>query len=230
MSNKKIVIVVILIIIILLLIGLLVYILYKNNTENACRINAINNAITTFESLNESVSSQVNNTTDNNTISSNVINSTEENSIVENSTNNALISESTNIEEKIKNVAIEFINAVNLKDWDTARNYASASAVETVKKYNLTDFTIDYSSYEPRKTSEKTYDEVEYCIDQILEIEENIIKLSNKFASYDERNKKVDKIVAKTDNCKTKIADYFTKAQNLIIKNYFDKAFKNISN
>ena len=80
------------------------------------------------------------------------------------------------------------------------------------------------------KTSEKTYDEVEYCIDQILEIEENIIKLSNKFASYDERNKKVDKIVAKTDNCKTKIADYFTKAQNLIIKNYFDKAFKNISN
>ena len=80
------------------------------------------------------------------------------------------------------------------------------------------------------KTSEKTYDEVEYYIDQILEIEENIIKLSNKFASYDERNKKVDKIVAKTDNCKTKIADYFTKAQNLIIKNYFDKAFKNISN
>ena len=155
MSNKKIVIVVILIIIILLLIGLLVYILYKNNTENACRINAINNAITTFESLNESVSSQVNNTTDNNTISSNVINSTEENSIVENSTNNALISESTNIEEKIKNVAIEFINAVNLKDWDTARNYASASAVETVQKYNLTDFTIDYSSYEPRETSEK---------------------------------------------------------------------------
>ena len=155
MSNKKIVIVVILIIIILLLIGLLVYILYKNNTENACRINAINNAITTFESLNESVSSQVNNTTDNNTISSNVINSTEENSIVENSTNNALISESTNIEEKIKNVAIEFINAVNLKDWDTARDYASASAVETVQKYNLTDFTIDYSSYEPRETSEK---------------------------------------------------------------------------
>lgn len=156
MSNKKIVIVVILIIIILLLIGLLVYILYKNNTENACRINAINNAITTFESLNESVSSQVNNTTDNNTISNNVINSTEENSVVENSTNNALISESTNIEEKIKNVAIEFINAVNLKDWDTARNYASASAVETVQKYNLTDFTIDYSSYEPRETSEKT--------------------------------------------------------------------------
>lgn len=79
-------------------------------------------------------------------------------------------------------------------------------------------------------TSEKTYDNVEYYIDQILELEEDIIKLSNKSASYDERNKKVDKLVEKTDNCKSKIADYFTKAQNLIIKNYFDKSFKSISN
>lgn len=156
MGNKKIVIVVILIIIMVLLIGLLAYIIYKNNTENSCRINAINNAISTFDSLNESVSSQVNNTTNNNTISNNIINSIEKNSVVENPTNNTLISESTSIEEKIKNVAMEFINAVNLKDWGTARDYASASAVETVQKYNLTDFTIDYSSYEPRDTSEKT--------------------------------------------------------------------------
>ena len=79
-------------------------------------------------------------------------------------------------------------------------------------------------------TSEKTYNDVEYCIDQILELEENIIRLGNKFSSFDERNKKVDKIVAKTDTCKAKIADYFIKAQNLIIKNYFDKAFRNITN
>ncbi len=79
-------------------------------------------------------------------------------------------------------------------------------------------------------TSQKTYDEVEYYIDKILEIEENIIKLGNKFSSFDERNKKVDKIVEKTNTCKSKIADYFIKAQNLIIQNYFDKSFKNISN
>ncbi len=79
-------------------------------------------------------------------------------------------------------------------------------------------------------TSEKTYDEVEYCIDQILELEETIIKLGNKFASFDERNKKVDKIVAKSDSCKAKIAEYYVKAQNLIIKNYFDRAFKKITN
>ena len=79
-------------------------------------------------------------------------------------------------------------------------------------------------------TSEKVYDDIQYYIDQILELEENLIKLGNKFSSFDERNKKVDKIVAKTDNCKSKIADYYLKAQNLIIKNYFDKAFKKITN
>lgn len=79
-------------------------------------------------------------------------------------------------------------------------------------------------------TSANTYKEVEFCVDKILELEENIIKLNNKFSSYDERTKKVDKIVAKTDDYKTKITEYFIKAQNLIIKNYFDKSFNLITN
>ena len=79
-----------------------------------------------------------------------------------------------------------------------------------------------------KATSEETYDKVEYYIDQILELEENIIRLGNKFSSFDERNKAVDKIVEKTDTCKTKIAEYFEKAQNTIIKSYFDKSFKSI--
>ena len=53
-------------------------------------------------------------------------------------------------------------------------------------------------------TSEKTYDDVEYYVDQILDLEEKIIKLNNKSSSYDERTKAVDKLVAKTDNCKSK--------------------------
>ncbi len=79
-------------------------------------------------------------------------------------------------------------------------------------------------------TSEDTYNKVEYYIDQILELEENIIKLGNKFSSFDERNKKVEKIVTKTDSCKAKVAEYYEKAQNAIIKSYFDKAFKSIKN
>ena len=79
-------------------------------------------------------------------------------------------------------------------------------------------------------TSEKTYDDIEYYVDQILDLEEKIIKLNNKSSSYDERNKTVEKLVEKTENCKNKISEYFEKAQNLIIKNYFDKAFRNIEN
>ena len=79
-------------------------------------------------------------------------------------------------------------------------------------------------------TSEKTYTEIEYCVDRILELEENIIKLNNKSSAYDERNKTVDKIVSKIDDSKNKIAENYEKAQNLIIKNYFDKSFRLISN
>ena len=79
-------------------------------------------------------------------------------------------------------------------------------------------------------TSEKTYNEVENCVDQILDLEENIIRLSNKSSSFEERNSKVDKIVAKSDKCKEEIANCFIKAQDLIIKSYFDKAFRNITN
>ena len=79
-------------------------------------------------------------------------------------------------------------------------------------------------------TSEKTYDDIEYYVDQILELEEKIIKLNNKSSSYDERNKTVEKLVEKTSNYKNKISEYFVKAQNLIIKNYFDKAFRHIDN
>ena len=79
-------------------------------------------------------------------------------------------------------------------------------------------------------TSEKTYDDIEYYVDRILELEENIIKLNNKSSAFEERNKTVDKIVTKTNDCKNKISEYFEKAQNLIIKNYFDKAYRSISN
>ncbi len=79
-------------------------------------------------------------------------------------------------------------------------------------------------------TSNKTYNDIEFFVDQILELEENIIKLNNKFYSFDERTSKVDKIVEKQKSCKTKIAEYYMKAQNAIIKGYFDKAFRSITN
>ena len=79
-------------------------------------------------------------------------------------------------------------------------------------------------------TSSKTYHEVEFCCDQILELEEEILRLNNKFNSYDERSSKVDKIVIKQESLKEKISEYYLRAQNTIMKGYFDKAFKAITN
>ena len=110
------------------------------------------------------------------------------------------------------------------------------SNVDLKGEYSTSKFVVSSTSNDKFKntfielTSEKTYDDIEYYIDQILELEENIIKLNNKSSTFEERNKTVDKIVAKTDNYKNKITEYFEKAQNLIIKNYFDKSFKSISN
>lgn len=79
-------------------------------------------------------------------------------------------------------------------------------------------------------TSSKTFNEVEYCCDQILELEEEILTLNNKLFEFDERCNKTNKIVEKQEMLKIKIKDTFLKAQNSIIKGYFDKAFKDISN
>lgn len=79
-------------------------------------------------------------------------------------------------------------------------------------------------------TSAKTFNEVEQCCDQILNFEEEILRLNNKFNSYDERNSKVDKIVEKQEQLKAKISQYFLKAQDTIIKGYFDKHFRLITN
>ncbi len=87
-----------------------------------------------------------------------------------------------------------------------------------------------FKNYFIELTSNKTFTEIESCCDQILEFEEEILRLNNKFNSYDERCNKVDKIVAKQDSLKNKITDTYLKAQDTLIKGYFDKAFKNITN
>ena len=87
-----------------------------------------------------------------------------------------------------------------------------------------------FKNYFIQLTSSKTFTEIELCCDQILELEEEILRLNNKFNSFDERCNKVYKIVAKQDTLKKKITETYLKAQDTLIKGYFDKAFKNISN
>ena len=81
-----------------------------------------------------------------------------------------------------------------------------------------------------QSTSVKTFLAIQNAIDDILEREEEIIKLNNKIISVNDRNKKVDGMLQKIDELKTEITLTFMRTQNLIISSYFDNAFTKISN
>lgn len=77
-------------------------------------------------------------------------------------------------------------------------------------------------------TSPKVFMAVQNAIDEILYHEEDIIKLNNKIAQIDDRNKKVDGMIKKIDELKNEITLTFLRTQNLIISSYFNSAFDRI--
>ena len=79
-------------------------------------------------------------------------------------------------------------------------------------------------------TSPKAFLAIQNAIDDILFAEEDIIKLNNKIAQIEDRNKKVDGMLEKIEELKNEISLTFMRTQNLIISSYFDKAFENIHN
>lgn len=78
-------------------------------------------------------------------------------------------------------------------------------------------------------TSPKVFLVIQNAIDDILNNEEEIVKLNNKIAKVDDRNKKVDGMIKKIDELKNEITLTFMRTQNLIISSYFDNSFNNIS-
>ena len=79
-------------------------------------------------------------------------------------------------------------------------------------------------------TSPKAFMAIQSAIDDILNSEEEIIKLNNKIATIDDRNRKVDGMLEKIDELKSEISLTFMRTQNLIISSYFDASFNSISN
>ena len=77
-------------------------------------------------------------------------------------------------------------------------------------------------------TSEKVFITIQNAIDELLYHEEDIIKLNNKIASIDNRNKKVDGMLEKISELKNEISLIFMRTQNLIISSYFNNAFNRI--
>ena len=78
-------------------------------------------------------------------------------------------------------------------------------------------------------TSPKVFMSIQNAFDEILNNEEEIIKLNNRIANIEDRNKKVDGMVEKINELKSEISLTFMRTQNLIISSYFDNTFNNIS-
>jgi hypothetical protein len=77
-------------------------------------------------------------------------------------------------------------------------------------------------------TSPKVFMAIQNAVDDILYHEEDIIKLNNKIAQIDDRNKRVDGMIKKIDELKNEITLTFMRTQNLIISSYFDSSFEKI--
>jgi len=87
----------------------------------------------------------------------------------------------------------------------------------------------DFKNAIIRMSSEKIYHEIQSCFDKLLITEENIIKLNNKISLLKDGDNKIDKIHHKIDKLKEKITSLYIKTQNIIIKEFFNYEFTQIS-
>ena len=74
----------------------------------------------------------------------------------------------------------------------------------------------------------KNYNTIVNNLDKILNIEENIIKISNKLESSDLKANKLEKLTKKVADLKTEIKTLFLSTQELIITSYFNTLYSSI--
>ena len=78
-------------------------------------------------------------------------------------------------------------------------------------------------------TSLKTYNKLISLFDNILSCEEKIITNNNKVLILDDGDEKIDTLNEKSSKLKEKIVEYYFNIQNIIIKEFFDYEFEQIS-
>ena len=90
--------------------------------------------------------------------------------------------------------------------------------------------TDDFKDLVISKTSENTYNTLLKNFDKIINLEEKIIKLNFKINMFEDGNSRIEKLMSKSENLKSQIAEYFIKTQKIIIKEFFDSEYKKITN
>ena len=86
--------------------------------------------------------------------------------------------------------------------------------------------TDDFKNEIINRSSKKTFNKIQKTFDDILKFEEHIIVLNNKIFESNKENKFQDKVL----KYREKIKNSFINCQNLIVKEFFDKEYKNINN
>lgn len=86
--------------------------------------------------------------------------------------------------------------------------------------------TDDFKDEIIKRTSKKVFDKILGAFDAILKYEEQIIVLNNKMLNTEKSDKLQNKILMNRE----KIKNTFIQTQNLIIKEFFEADYKNITN
>jgi len=60
-------------------------------------------------------------------------------------------------EEKIEKIAKEFVKAVNKEDWETVEKYSNSQIVSDLKKYNISNMSIDYTTLSKNPNNSNGY-------------------------------------------------------------------------
>ena len=90
--------------------------------------------------------------------------------------------------------------------------------------------TYDFKNQIISLTCEDTYDILQKSFDDLLELEENVIKINNQINSLPDGSSKYAKLSKKLDLAKQKVTDMFFGIQKLIIEDFFGYEFNKISN
>lgn len=167
MENKKIqvsisTILLIISLIIIIIMGYIIYTLSTSKSETDQEINDLRaetqNTQTALNTIQTYLTTNVNdyNSTTESTSNQNT-SIISDNTIAQNTSTNTPKTE----QEQVEEIAQAFVEAVNDKDWDSVEKYSSDSVVNELKKYNVSNMSIDLSTLTQNPNTANAY----YCHD-----------------------------------------------------------------
>lgn len=166
MENKKIqisisTILLIISLIIIIIMGYIIYTLSTSKSEADQEVNDLRAETQNIQTALNTIQTYL-------TTNVNDYNSTTESTSNQNTSiisDNTIQNTSTNTQkterEQVEEIAQAFVEAVNDKDWDSVEKYSSDSVVNELKKYNVSNMSIDLSTLTQNPNTANAY----YCHD-----------------------------------------------------------------